>query len=379
MNLLIEPLLCFIALPLGLTAVPLITIAPDRAQVLLNLGTIALEAADSLTQWADHFSYASLWTVTPSIQEILFYYLLLIWGIYGTYRWKKILITFISALLIINFATGFFQNLFSSEKYATITFLDVGQGTATLFEFSDGTRMLLDGGGSYSDRYNVGKNIIAPFLWKQRIRQIDTIIITHPDSDHYSGLPFIVQQFSPQMVYTNGQEMQSGSYHALMELITQRNIAKKQATSGEKLHEDSLCALSCLGMQNLPVTMKNPTDNNQSLILRLQCDKNTFMFPGDIEKDAENFLLQQQKMLQADVLLAAHHGSKTSNSHAFLQAVAPQLIIVSAGRTKNNLFPALQHKQWWEQQEIPYLITGINGTVICTTDGTMLTTTCSGQ
>jgi len=375
MNLLVEPLLCFVALPLGLLAAPMITFAPDWADFLFNLGGIALQGADSITKWASRFPYASFWTITPSVFEIILYFILLFLGCTWTHRWKNRVLPLISTLLLINFATELPLPAQQQKKYAKISFLDVGQGAATLFEFTNGTNILLDGGGSYSERYNVGKNIIAPFLWKKRIRHVDIIIITHPDSDHYSGLHFIIEQFHPEMVYTNGQHVQTGSYHTLMELIAKNNITKRQALARETLYDDSLCKLSCLGMQGLPVTMANTSDNNQSVVLKLQCGENKFLFPGDIENSAENLLLQEDIFLRSNVLLASHHGSKNSNSHAFLQAVAPQLIIVSAGRTKTNLFPALKHKAWWKEQEIPFLITGVDGTVICTTDGTTITTT----
>jgi competence protein ComEC len=374
MNLLIEPLLCFIALPLGLLAAPVITFAPDWAEFFFHLGGIALQWADSITKWASQFPYVSLWTITPSIFEILFYFTLLFLACAWTHKWKNKVLLFSSTLLLINFVTEIPLPV-QQQKHAEISFLDVGQGTATLFEFTNGSNILLDGGGSYSERYNVGKNIIAPFLWKKRIRHIETIIITHPDSDHYSGLHFIVQQFHPETVYTNGQYVQAGSYHTLMRLIAKNNIPTKQAMAGERLYEDSLCRLSCLGMPGLPITTENTSDNNQSVVLRLQCGENKFLFPGDIESKAENLLLQKNIVLRSDVLLASHHGSKTSNSHAFLRAVSPQLIIVSAGRTKTNLFPALKHTAWWKEQNLPFLITGIDGTITCITDGTIITTT----
>ena len=249
----------------------------------------------------------------------------------------------------------------------------MGKGSSTLLEFADGTTILIDGGGSSSDRFNVGRQIIAPFLWKQRVWRLNSLIITHPDSDHYNGLGFIVRRFHPQIAYINEQPIQSQSYDALIKTIQQRHIRLTTPQSGQTLHTDSLCRLTCIGMTGL--ADKNDSDNNQGLVMRLDCGEKTFLFPADIEQRSEEILLENNRKLRADVLLAPHHGSKTSCSHPFLRAVAPKVIVVSAGGRQQNFFPAPRNRRWWQKNHIPFLITGINGTVACTTDGKNLTTT----
>ncbi len=378
MNLVIEPLLCFIALPLGLLATPFLTIAPKVAFFLFSCGGHALHAADILTTRVAQFPLASIWTITPSMGEIAAYYLLIIL-ICRTPRATikyRLLILGGAILLIFHFTTGLYLpgmvHAYHRKK-ARVSFLDVGKGSSTLLEFADGTTILIDGGGSSSDRFNVGRQIIAPFLWKQRIRHINSLIITHPDSDHYNGLGFIVHRFHPQIIYINDQPIQSQSYDALIKRIQQQHIQLITPQSSQTLHTDSLCRLTCIGMTGL--TDKNDSDNNQGLVMRLDCGKETFLFPADIEQRSEEILLENNRRLRADVLLAPHHGSKTSCSHPFLRAVAPKLIIVSAGGRQQNFFPAPRHRKWWQKNQIPFLVTGINGTVVCTTDGRTLTTT----
>ena len=370
MNLLIEPLLCFIALPLGLTAIPMIPIAPNLAGTLLQIGGVALHAADSITQWASRLPFASIWTITPSISECILYFFLLIFIFASRHKQKFIAFSLGTVLLVVHFTAG---NHFSGSKNATISYLDVGQGTSTLIEFPGGANVLIDGGGNSSKRFNIGKNIIAPFLWYKRIRRIDLVVITHPDSDHYNGLSFIIERFHPEIVYTNGQLGQADSYNDLLDMAAQEKIPVRAAGLQKTLHKDSLCSLTCLGMPGLPVA--NFSENNRSLVLQLQCGKKRFLFPGDIEKGAEALLVQKKVPVQADVLLAPHHGSKTSSSKKFLRSVAPGLIIVSAGRSKKGIFPTLGHQRWWQQQNIDVLITGINGTITCRTDGETIQTT----
>lgn len=378
MNLLIEPLLCFIALPIGLIAIPLIAIVPDAAAGLFNLGGAALHAADFLTAWAAQLPGATLWTITPTPVEIILFYLLLIFSCTTNIGKRKNQLFLILAffLLALNFTCGPYPQ--KKEKNARVSYLDVGRGTATLLELPGGTTILIDGGGSSSKRFNVGKQIIAPYLWKNRIRHIDTVIITHPDSDHYNGLYFILQRFRPRVVYTNGQQVESNSYNALMQLIKRMKIKKIQSGTGRILYDGPLCRLACLGMPGL--ADRNDSDNNQSLVNRLSCGSTSFLFPADIEKKAESLLLgQENTSLRANVLLAPHHGSKTSSTRSFIQSVDPDLIIVSAGRRQRNLFPASAHLKQWQQDNIPFLITGIDGTIICKTDGKAITTTYAGQ
>ncbi len=370
MNLLIEPLLCFIALPLGLTAIPMIPLAPNLAGALLQIGGVALHGADSLTQLACRLPFASTWTITPSIYECILYFFLLIFIFASRHKQKIIIFSLGTVLLVIHFAAG---NPFSGRKNAKISYLDVGQGTSTLIEFPDGENVLIDGGGNSSKRFNVGKNIIAPFLWYKRIRQIDMVVITHPDSDHYNGLDFIIERFHPEIVYTNGQLGQADSYNDLLGMAAREKVPVRAAGLQKTLHKDSLCSLTCLGMPGLPV--ENFSENNRSIVLQLQCGKKRFLFPGDIEKGAEALLVQKKAPVQADVLLAPHHGSKTSSSKKFLRTVNPRLIIVSAGRSKKGLFPTLEHLRWWQQQNIDVLITGSNGTITCRTDGETIQTT----
>ena len=369
MNLLIEPLLCFIALPLGLTAIPMIPLAPNLAGALLQLGGVALHGADILTQWASRFTYASIWTITPSILEITAYFSLLTLAVIWNHKYKTVILSLCFTLLVLHFTI---ENQIADGKTATISYLDVGQGTSTLIQFPDRTNILIDGGGNSSKRFNVGKNIIAPFLWYKRIRRIDMVVITHPDSDHYNGLGFIIERFHPEIVYTNGQLGQADSYNDLLGIATREKVPVRATGVQKTLHKDSLCSLTCLGMPGLPV--ENFSENNRSLVLQLQCGKKSFLFPGDIEIEAEALLVQKKAPVQADVLLAPHHGSKTSSSKKFVRTVDPRLIIVSAGRSKKGLFPALEHQRWWQQQNIDVLITGSNGTVTCRTDGEAIQT-----
>ena len=377
MNLLVEPLLCFIALPLGLMAAPLLAVSPKLAALLFAVGGQALHGADFLTSRAACLPGASIWTITPTFTEIIAYYLLCLLACRkGGFTGRAgFFLPLAFVILCLHFTQGLYlpKIVHRQAKTARVSFLDVGKGSATFLQFTDGTTTLIDGGGSASSRFNVGRQIIAPFIWKKRIWQVDTLIITHPDSDHYNGLAFISKRFHPRLVYINGQQVPSSTYQELLNTLTQQHIQLITPQYGATLHTDALCRLSCLGMVGL--ASNDDSDNNQGLVTKLTCGATSFLFPADIERRAEKLLLKQKLSLKSDILLAPHHGSKTSSSHAFIRAVSPKLIIVSAGRRQQNFFPSPIHRRWWQKNHIPLLITGINGTVSCISDGKKVSVT----
>jgi len=374
MKLLMDPLLCFIALPSGLAAISIAGVFPNVAAFLLHSGGLALHLAVALSKGASQLPLASIWTITPSPGEIFCYYFL---GgcllLTGKTRGQKILLLAGAGTLIFHFTTDGLPFLFP-KKQAVISFLDVGQGTATLLELPDGANILIDGGGPNSTSFNVGRKIIAPFLWYKRIRRLTMLIITHPDSDHFNGLPFISRHFLPGVVYINGQAGDANGYQELLKLLAEQQIPIHQARAGEILLNNDSGELTCLGMPGLATG--NMAENDHSLVVRLHYGETSFLFPGDIEQPAEALLVRSGH-LKSDVLLAPHHGSKTSSSTDFIKAVSPQLIVVSAGRARKNRYPSPAHRAQWQQKNIKVLITWRDGTIQCRTNGK--TISCAAQ
>ena len=106
----------------------------------------------------------------------------------------------------------------------TLTAVDVGQGSAILIRFPGGKRMLVDGGGFFDDTFDVGKYVMAPFLWKERISRIDTVVLSHPHPDHLQGLLFILENFHVSEVWTNGEESDTPLYLSFRQIIRERGI-----------------------------------------------------------------------------------------------------------------------------------------------------------
>lgn len=335
-TLLIAPLLCFWALPAGLLAIPFHSLLPQLSLMLVNLGSWGIALANFITALLAEIPGASLHATTPGFPEIIAFYLLLL----SLPGWKKGPGYRAAAILAALLLAGIFVFAAVEEKFAPrarVSFLDVGQGNAVILEFPAGGAVLLDGGGPFSERFNVGERIIAPFLWKQGISRLEQIAVSHPHADHYNGLPYLIRHFKPKILWINGESSTDPLYEEILQAAGRSGVEIRQPGEGEILYTMAGYSLRNLGSGDLPKNkpVKNETNaeiNNRSLVLRLDGPNLSFLFPGDIEREREEMLLKNQPDLKAEVLLAPHHGHKNSGTRRFMDAVAPDYIIVSSDR-----------------------------------------------
>ncbi len=352
-NLFLEPLLCLWSLPLGLLAIPLLFISPQGAEWILHLGSPGISIAMKVADLFAGTSFSCLWLPTPSVILVLLYYLTL--GLCFTkIARKKTIPLFLGVCCLFFFPA---QNL--TDKFSTaseITFLDVGQGSSSLLSFPGGKKILIDGGGSSSAKFNVGEQLIAPYLWQRGITRLEAIVITHADADHYNGIPFLLQRFHPKTLWINGSSGHDQKYADLLSLARDLDITVRTPEKGELLLQSRKTRLVNLGnpfQDNRP--SHSLSSNDKSLILQLQGQSFSCLFPGDISGQVEHALIEENSNLHSTFLLSPHHGSKTANSKEFLDAVSPEYIVVSAGRFGLRLFPSQQLRDYCGEKKIPLL------------------------
>jgi len=377
-NLLIEGLICFWSLPIGFLACPLLFIAPPAAALLLHLGGYGLTLSLKLATFFNDLPFSTLWLPTPSPGLIVLYYatiLLCLSGIPATrgasenpFLRKTAMAFGGSAWLLTLFLFFLPPGELFKQKITTsaITFLDVGQGSSTFLELPSGKRVLIDGGGSESPRFNVGEDIIARFLWQRGIKHLDGIMITHSDADHYNGIPFLLQRFRPKTLWINDFSGHDQDWEKLLQLADRLHIAVRIPQAGDQLIQGGTARIVSLGT---PVGAEIKETNDSSLILRFDEDgvKNfSCLFVGDIGHTTEARLVNEKFPLQSSLLLSPHHGSSTSNSEAFLKAVNPHTIVVSAGRFRPNNFPTPEVRQRCVALGINMLITADHGAITIT-------------
>lgn len=367
-NLAIEPLICFWSLTLGFIACPLIFIMPSVAALLLHLGGNGLILSLKLTTFFSNLPFSTLWLPTPSLTLIFLYYtaiLVAIFGIPGSRnpvsKNTRILGTTASLFILLLFIFPPAEFLKRRISTSAITFLDVGQGSSTFLQLQTGKRVLIDGGGgSSSPRFNVGEDIIAPFLWRKGIKQLDAIIVTHGDSDHYNGIPFLLERFRPETLWVNELSGHDRAYREMLALADFLQIQVKIPTQGELLIKGGAAEIINLGS---PVESNGAKSNDHSLLLRFEDEKFSCLFTGDISRNIESQMISKELPLQSTFLLSPHHGSSTSNSELFLKAVNPEIIVVSAGRFRPDHFPSPEVRKRCSDLGIKMLITAEQGAI----------------
>jgi len=373
-NLIIEPLICFWSLVAGFLALPFIWIFPDISALLFQAGAIGLKYAENVAIFFAHLPFSHLWLPKPAIWHIFIYYAGLLFFIAAG---KKIstksaaaFIIFSISLLFFFFPPGF---LLKKPHKLQITYLDVGQGSATFVEFPSGERILIDGGGSSYSKSTVGQRVIAPFLWHKGIQNLDAIAITHPDADHYNGLGFIAQHFIPKQIWVKDTQGHDERYRRIIGSMQRMNGSVTVPSEGMTLGKTEM-SLECIAnignWKDISFEADNRNQANSGLILSIKTAHFTALFPGDIGKNAEKALVNRAYNLNADIVLSPHHGSKTSNSEIFLTASSPQFLIVSASGSSNGKFPHYRLAPLCKKQNIALLTTANQGAIEVISDNT---------
>ena len=244
-----------------------------------------------------------------------------------------------------------------------VVFFDVGQGDAIFIQTSQGRQVLIDGGPDPTAlTAALGRRL--PF-WD---RSLDLVILTHPDADHLTGLVPVLERYHVGRVLDPGYPATSQTYARWLELIAAKRIPALLARSGVRIELEP--GLVCEVLH--PAGDPDPEDkaNNASAVTRWTWGQVTFLLPGDIEQEVEAALIASGQPLQATVLKAPHHGSDTSSSAAFLQAVHPQLVVISVGADNRFGHPSPEVLERLAGRTV--LRTDERGTIEVVTDGSQL-------
>ena len=249
-----------------------------------------------------------------------------------------------------------------SDETLTVRFLDVGQGDSILLACGDET-MLIDGGPVEEGQFLVSR------LSRLNVTSLDYVINTHPDEDHCGGLAGVLAQYPAEHVYSSVTEYSTKIFS---------NVAKYASEQGHPIEVPGTGDTWTLG--SAVVTVIGPvqeyTDpNNGSLVLRVDYGETSFLFTGDMEQKAEEDLLDSGANVRADVLKAGHHGSTTSSSEAFLEAVDASIAVVSVGEGNDYGHPSADVLARLEALGAKVYRTDELGEIIVTSDGRDLTVT----
>ncbi|MBW2568430.1 MAG: DNA internalization-related competence protein ComEC/Rec2 [Deltaproteobacteria bacterium] len=407
-NLLIVPMIGFVVVPLGLFSVFLYPLSISGGSVFINLSAVVLGYALEIVGFIADLPFAAVKTITPDFFEIGCYYVLG-WSILRLIGLKKKRVagidengSFVSekaerrlhnktifrrktaaivAVIVIAAScadAGYWLYHRFWQHDLRVTIIDVGQGSSALVELPGGRCVLIDGGG-FSDNalFDVGEKIIAPFLWSKKIKTIDTIILSHPNTDHLNGLLYIARHFNVKRVWTNGEVADINSYRMFMDIIDENNIYMSEFKEMQRMHEIEGVRINILYPPDDYMIKKEKERwrdfNNNSIVVKIEFGSKSFLFPGDIMAGGERELVAiAGDELESTVLIAPHHGSRTSSTELFLRKIKPEIVIVSAGWQNRFGFPHPSVLTKFYKLGCCIFRTDINGALTISTDGQSL-------
>lgn len=358
-NLIVEPLICLVTLPLGFLALCSFPFSETVAQLFLDVGSLSIFITQQIVRFCAQLPFSYKWLPQPPLWLIIFFYMSLSFLFYVFYNKKRTRLPLVSLLLAMTFM--WFSPYELTKRWRNISqinILDVGKGSANTIELAGGYNILVDGGGPRFSKGSIGERVIAPYLWKKGIQKIDAVYLTHGDADHYNGMRFILKQFSVKTVFIANRDYYNEGFNNFLDEIEKLAINIKVMARGEK-HKYGEATLQCL--ENFTLSHAQPHMRNKGIVLRLEQQEYSVLLPGDIHSEEENSVATTQN-IGSDILLASHHGSKTSSSEIFLKAVNPSIVAISAN-INSPYFPAPLIKERYKEYEIPYFSTGNHGTL----------------
>ncbi|MGN0657387.1 MAG: ComEC/Rec2 family competence protein [Ruminiclostridium sp.] len=243
---------------------------------------------------------------------------------------------------------------------AAVHFIDVGQGDCELI--TDGkTSVLIDSG-----EYTAGSTVVS-YLNSLEIDRLDYVVMSHPHSDHMGSMYYVLDKFDVGTVIMADMKESiipaTSSFKKLIDVIERKNIDVMYAEAGENIE-------ICGGRLEMIAPVKEYDDlNNYSVVVRFVHGDNSFIFCGDICKDAERDILDSGAELTADVIKVAHHGSTSSSLKVFMQAVSPYYAVIEVGEGNDYGHPHAETVSLLKKLEIEIYRTDKNGNVVFVSDG----------
>ena len=257
--------------------------------------------------------------------------------------------------------------------------LDVGQGDATLVRFPDGRTWLVDAGGTLAgSRFDIGARIVAPALRAQGVRALDALLLTHADADHVGGAAGLIPLIPPAQVW------EGVPVAGLPVLDVVRRAAATAGAEWGAVAAGRQARVAGVDVRVLhppvPDWERRRPRNDDSVVLELRLGAVSLILPGDVGPAVEATLADALAPSALRVLKAAHHGSRTSSTAAFLDAVQPAIVLASAGRANRHGHPDPAVVARVRERGAALYRTDRDGAIAVDTDGRWLrVTTCAGS
>jgi len=274
---------------------------------------------------------------------------------------------------------GYYPERFSLYKEGSISYISVGQGDSILITTPSYKHILVDTGGQITFRekqqwairknpFDVGKNIIVPILKKRGIKQLDIVVISHFDADHFQGLNAVLDEILVKQVWINGTIKDDAEVKQVLGKIIEKKIPILIAKQGDHHQLDKHTTITVLWPEPQN-SVYEEKQNEESIVLLLEMFKSRFLLTGDIgkksEQDITSYMYEKYgQAMPIDILKVPHHGSKYSSSPYLLSYFSPKLSVVSVGENNRYGHPHPDVINRVAQYNSPLLRTDIHGEIV---------------
>lgn len=353
-NLVAVPLVGMVVVPLGLLGVVLVPLGDVFSAICWHVAATGGQGVLWLVEMVARFPYSAATTVTPSVLEMVLFYLFFIFVFHIQKRPVRYIGMVLVGVAVLDGGYWVHRRYFNQEMVVSV--VDVGQGSANVLQLPGGRVVVIDGGGfSDNSSFDVGHRILAPFLWRNKIKRIDLVVLTHPNSDHLNGLLFLLRRFHIGHVWSNHERASTMGYRQWHAIIADRSIdhpSLGQIQQPEVMNGITFQVLAPPQDFLQRRAQESWRDlNNNSLVVKVQWQKVSFLFTGDIMAKAEAELVRNygHQELHSTVLVVPHHGSRSSSTPFFLSAVAPEVAVIPVGWGNRFRFPHVKVIERLEQ------------------------------
>lgn len=256
------------------------------------------------------------------------------------------------------------------EGEAKIWYLDVGQADSMLLQLPNGNDwdyVLIDAGTGQTEE------ALVSWLQEQGVTDIAAVIATHPHEDHIGGMDAVLEAIPVESLYMpevkESLTPTTRCYEQMLDAAEAQQVQAVKGQSGVTVYGEDGVKLELVG----PEPQKEYDDLNEySLVAKLTVGEKSFLFTGDSSEQAEADMIEAGEDLKADVLKIGHHGSSTATTEAFLQAVNPQVAVISCGIDNSYGHPHEETMQRLQEKALTIYRTDEDGTILATCDGTSI-------
>lgn len=240
-----------------------------------------------------------------------------------------------------------------------VHFIDVGQGDAILVQTPAQETMLIDAGG------NAAADKVVSYLEAQGVSKIDVLVATHPHEDHIGGMDVVINYFDIREIYMPKVSHNTATYEDVLEAVKGKGLKIKTAKTGVDIPMEQL-DVQVLAPDE---SMESSELNDYSVVIRLSYENTTFLFQGDAEKKTEEQILEDGSDIKADVIKIGHHGSSSSSTRPYIEAVNPSYAVIMLGKDNRYGHPHQETMELLEEMNVPVYRTDQCGSILATSDG----------